>query len=188
MNSYVKSRVLHRLMKTRGNFSSAAYRFLELLSGMHISSFKTGDICEEKVEALVNTVNCVGVMGHGIALRFKEVFPKNFDDYAEACRHGKVRPDRMFVTQTEANRFPLFDHGRGPKYIINFPTKRHWRGNSRTEDIKAGLEALTEEIRERKIRSIAIPPLGCGLGGLPWGEVRHVVIFEPNDTEGVRNG
>ena len=163
--------------------------------------FKTGDICEEKVEALVNTVNCVGVMGRGIALQFKKVFPKNFDDYAEACKRGKVRPGRMFVTETETNQLPLFDHGHDPKYIINFPTKRHWRGNSRIEDIEAGLEALTEEIKERKIRSIAIPPLGCGLGGLQWSEVRlhiekaldglndlHIVIFEPNDTEGIRNG
>ena len=163
--------------------------------------FKTGDICEEKAEALVNAVNCVGVMGRGIALQFKKVFPKNFDDYAEACRHGKVRPGRMFVTETETDQLPLLDHGRGPRYIINFPTKRHWRGNSRIEDIKAGLVALAEEIRERKIRSIAIPPLGCGLGGLPWGEVRphiekaldglndlHIVIFEPNDAEGARNG
>lgn len=110
--------------------------------------FKIGDICEEKVEALVNTVNCVGVMGRGVALQFKKVFPKNFDDYAEACRHGKVRPGRMFVTETEVNQLPLFDRGCDPKYIINFPTKRHWRGNSRIEDIKAGLEALTEEIRE----------------------------------------
>lgn len=158
--------------------------------------FKNGDICEEKVEALVNTVNCVGVMGRGIALQFKKVFPRNFYYYTEACRRGEVRPGRMFVTETETSQLPLFDSKGDPKYIINFPTKRHWRGNSRIEDIKAGLEALTEEIRERKIQSIAIPPLGCGLGGLRWNEVRshiekafnglndlHVIIFEPSDFE-----
>ena len=158
--------------------------------------FKNGDICKEKVEALVNTVNCVGVMGRGIALQFKKVFPKNFYYYAEACRRGEVRPGRMFVTEIETSQLPLFDSKRDPKYIINFPTKRHWRGNSRIEDIKAGLEALTEEIRKRKIQSIAIPPLGCGLGGLPWGEVRphiekafnglndlHVIVFEPSNFE-----
>lgn len=146
--------------------------------------FVQGDILNADAEALVNTVNCVGVMGRGIALRFKEAFPANFKAYAVACRRGEVQPGRLFV----------FDTGRltKPRYIINFPTKRHWRGKSRLEDIEAGLAALVEEIRSRRIRSIAIPPLGSGLGGLDWAEVRprieqalaalpevEVLVFEP---------
>ena len=112
--------------------------------------FETGDILAEDAEALVNTVNCVGVMGRGIALQFKKAFPENFRTYAEACKRGEVQPGRMF----------LFETGEltNPRYIINFPTKRHWRGNSRIEDIEAGLEALGDVIRERGIRSIAVPP------------------------------
>jgi O-acetyl-ADP-ribose deacetylase (regulator of RNase III) len=136
------------------------------------------------VEALVNTVNCVGVMGRGIALQFKNAFPANYKAYEAACRRQDVQPGRMFVFETHALT--------NPKFIINFPTKRHWRGKSRMEDIESGLTALAEEIRSRGIRSIAIPPLGSGLGGLDWAEVRprieaslrsltdiEVVVFEP---------
>ena len=145
---------------------------------------KTGDIFGEDAEALVNSVNCVGVMGRGIALQFKNLFPENFKAYAEACERGEVIPGRMFV----------YDSGMmtTPRYIINFPTKRHWRGKTRMEDIEAGLDALVREIRERNIRSIAIPPLGSGLGGLRWADVRPrikaalgelddltVMLFEP---------
>ena len=146
--------------------------------------FKTGDILAEDAEALVNTVNCVGIMGRGIALQFKKAFPENFRAYAEACERGQVQPGRMFLFETEELT--------NPRYIINFPTKRHWRGNSRIEDIEAGLEALKDVIRERGIRSIAVPPLGSGLGGLEWSAVRarieealrgfnelQVVVFEP---------
>ena len=126
--------------------------------------YKTGDILAADTEALVNTVNCVGVMGRGIALQFKNAFPENFVAYERACRLGEVQPGRMFVFDT---------HGlTNPRFIINFPTKRHWRGKSRLEDIDSGLEALVEEIRARGIRSIAIPPLGSGLGGLNWLDVR----------------
>lgn len=146
-----------------------------------------GDILKTEAEALVNTVNCVGVMGRGIALRFKEAYPANFKAYAAACRRGEVQPGRLFV----------FDTGRltKPRYIINFPTKRHWRGKSRIEDIEAGLAALVEELRSRNIRSIAIPPLGSGLGGLDWAEVRprieralaalpevEAIVFEPGNA------
>ena len=146
--------------------------------------FKTGDILAEDAEALVNTVNCVGIMGRGIALQFKKAFPENFRAYAEACKRDQVQPGRMFLFET----LELTN----PRYIINFPTKRHWRGNSRIEDIEAGLEALQEVIRELGIRSIAVPPLGSGLGGLEWSAVRariedalrgfddlQVVVFEP---------
>ena len=145
---------------------------------------KTGDIFVEDVEAIVNSVNCVGVMGRGIALQFKNRFPENFKAYSEACKRDEVRPGRMFVY--ESRRMT------NPRYIINFPTKRHWRGKSRMEDIEAGLRALVREIGERNIRSIAIPPLGSNLGGLDWADVRPrieralaglddvvVVLFEP---------
>ena len=146
--------------------------------------YKTGDILIEDAEAIVNTVNCVGVMGRGIALQFKKAFPANFKSYAAACKREEVQPGQMFV----------FDTGglTNPRFIINFPTKRHWRGKSRIEDIESGLSALTNVIKERNIQSIAIPPLGSGLGGLNWLQVRsmieetlkglhdvRVIIFEP---------
>ena len=146
--------------------------------------FKTGNILEEEAEALVNTVNCVGVMGRGVALQFKRAFPENFKEYAVRCKRNEVQPGRMLVFETGA----MFT----PRYIINFPTKRHWRGKSRIEDIESGLCSLAEEIQSRSIRSIAIPPLGSGLGGLSWTEVRgrleealsgledvRIVVFEP---------
>ena len=148
--------------------------------------FTTGDILRADVEALVNTVNCVGFMGRGIAAQFKRVFPENFRSYEGACRRKEVVPGRMFVFST--------GQLTNPRYIINFPTKRHWRGKSRLEDIELGLVALVKEVQERKIGSIAVPPLGCGLGGLDWSEVRprierafadvpdvRVVVFEPSD-------
>ena len=126
--------------------------------------YKTGDLFKEDVEALVNSVNCVGIMGRGIALQFKKAFPENFKAYAEACKRTEVQPGRMFVFET--------GELANPHYIINFPTKRHWRGKSRMEDIESGIEALASEVKERNIRSIALPPLGSDLGGLNWADVR----------------
>jgi len=129
--------------------------------------YKKGNIFKCNAEALVNSVNCVGVMGRGIALQFKKAWPENFKAYVSACRHKKVQPGKMFVYKTcQVNN---------PRYIINFPTKRHWRGKSRIEDIEAGLRALAEEIQRLGIRSIALPPLGCGLGGLEWNLVRSLI-------------
>jgi O-acetyl-ADP-ribose deacetylase (regulator of RNase III) len=154
--------------------------------------FKKGDILRAEAEALVNTVNCVGIMGRGVALQFKNAFPGNFKAYAAACKRGDVQPGRMFVFETGM---------LAPKYIINFPTKRHWRGKSRIEDIESGLKALAHEIRRRNIRSIALPPLGAGLGGLRWQQVRplveealgdieglQVVVFEPNSGSEAKSG
>ena len=141
--------------------------------------YKVGDMFTEDVEALVNSINCVGVMGRGIALQFKNVFPENFKAYAEACRREEVQPGRMFV----------FETGQmigAPSYIINFPTKRHWRGKSRLEDIESGLQALAREITERNIRSIALPPLGSGLGGLEWSLVRSRIESSLKDIEDLR--
>jgi O-acetyl-ADP-ribose deacetylase (regulator of RNase III) len=149
--------------------------------------FKKGDIFRADVEALVNTVNCVGIMGRGIARHFKKDFPENFKAYEVACARDEVQPGKMFVFETRTLT--------NPKFIVNFPTKRHWRSKSRMEDIDWGLKALVQEIRTRGIRSIAIPPLGSGLGGLNWADVRPriiealhgfndllVIVFEPNSA------
>lgn len=127
-----------------------------------------GDILKADTKALVNTVNCVGVMGRGIALQFRKAFPKNFKAYKEACENGEVKPGKMFVY--DLNRIS------NPHFIINFPTKRHWRNKSRLEDIELGLQDLIKVIQKHKIHSIAIPPLGCGLGGLNWSDVRSLVV------------
>jgi O-acetyl-ADP-ribose deacetylase (regulator of RNase III) len=154
--------------------------------------YTSGDILRAGTEALVNTVNSVGVMGRGVALQFKQAFPANFKAYAAACKGGEMQPGRMFV----------YDTGElgPPRYIINFPTKRHWRGKSRIEDIRSGLDALVAEIRRLGIRSVAIPPLGSGLGGLDWAQVRpliegalsalpdvEIVVFEPG-SKGSEDG
>jgi O-acetyl-ADP-ribose deacetylase (regulator of RNase III) len=127
-----------------------------------------GDLLEQDdVDALVNAVNCVGVMGKGIALQFKNRWPEMFRQYAAACRAGEVRPGHILV------------HDLGvitkPQYIISFPTKKHWREASRLELIRDGLVDLRAQIARLKIRSIAIPPLGCGNGGLEWGAVRPMI-------------
>ncbi len=139
--------------------------------------FKTGDMFAEDAEALVNTVNCVGVMGRGIALQFKRAFPSNFKAYAAHCKRGEMKPGRVFVFETGS--------GVPPRYIINFPSKRHWRGKSRLEDIESGLRSLVEEIRKRDIRSVAIPPLGSGLGGLDWSLVRARILQAFEDLEDI---
>lgn len=138
----------------------------------------TGNLLEADVEALVNTVNTEGVMGKGIALQFAKKFPDMAEAYRRACKAGEVRPGRMHV----------FERGEmlNPRFVINFPTKRHWRAPSRMEDIEAGLAALVAEIGARGIRSVAIPPLGCGNGGLDWREVRPRIEHAFGALAGVR--
>lgn len=126
-----------------------------------------GNLLEAKVEALVNTVNTAGVMGKGIALQFRKAFPDNYEAYRTECTAGRLQPGRMFIFETGSLV--------GPGYVINFPTKRHWRQPSRYEDIEGGLRALVQEVQRRGIRSIALPPLGCGNGGLDWHRVRPMI-------------
>ena len=126
-----------------------------------------GNLLEADVDALVNTVNTVGVMGKGIALQFKNAFPANFKAYEQASKRDAVALGTMFV----------FDNGQltRPRWIVNFPTKGHWRSRSRLEDVEAGLKDLRSVITELGITSIAIPLLGCGNGGLDWDIVRPLI-------------
>ncbi len=139
--------------------------------------YTTGNLLEADAEALVNTVNTVGVMGKGIALMFKERFSKNMGDYVTACKEQKVRTGRMFITET--------NELIGPRWIINFPTKQHWRYPSKLEWITAGLDDLRSSIIKNHIKSIAIPPLGSGNGGLDWRVVKQEVEKYLGDLEGV---
>ncbi len=143
-----------------------------------------GNILQADAEALVNTVNCVGVMGKGIALQFKNAFSDNFVAYNRACRNHEVALGHMFIVPTGCMM--------NPKYIINFPTKQHWKMKSQLSHIESGLTNLIHEIRRLGITSITVPPLGCGNGGLTWSEVvpliksafarvpeMQVILFEP---------
>lgn len=140
-------------------------------------TFSKGDLLQSGAEAVINTVNCVGVMGKGIALQFKQAFPRNYDAYRRACDAGEVRLGEMFV----------FDTGSmiNPRWIINFPTKGHWKAKSRLSDIETGLEDLRRVILENGIRSIAVPPLGCGNGGLDWAEVEPAIRRALGDLDQV---
>jgi O-acetyl-ADP-ribose deacetylase (regulator of RNase III) len=156
-------------------------------------TFVRGNIFDSDAEAIVNTVNCVGVMGRGIALQFKKRYPANFLAYELACKRGEVVPGKMFVHEMQQLTFP--------KYIINFPTKRHWKGASKIEDITLGLVDMKKVIADYSIGSVAIPPLGAGLGGLDWQAVKreiesalggigdvNVITYEPGEVpEAVKN-
>lgn len=145
--------------------------------------FKTGNIFDSDAEALVNTVNTIGVMGKGVALQFIERFPTNFKLYAAACKKEEVEIGKMFITATNS----LLN----PKWIINFPTKKHWIDKSSYSFIELGLDDLVGQIENLDIKSIAIPALGAGLGGLDWDTVKTIIentlhdlniditIFEP---------
>jgi O-acetyl-ADP-ribose deacetylase (regulator of RNase III) len=137
-------------------------------------TFSQGNLLDADVEALVNTVNTVGVMGKGIALMFKEAFPENFKLYREACKTHDIEVGRVFATERR-------DVMGGPKWIINFPTKQDWRKPSKLEWIQEGLIDLRHFIEKHAIRSIALPPLGSGNGGLNWQEVRPLIVqaFHP---------
>ncbi len=149
-------------------------------------TFVSGNLLDAKVEALVNPVNTVGVMGKGLALQFKTAFPANYRAYEAAAKSGAIDIGKVFVF--EAGGIVL------PRYIVNFATKKHWRSPSTLQYVQLGLQDLVNVIIERKVRSIAIPPLGAGLGGLAWRDVRplieqglaavaddaEVLVFEPS--------
>ena len=166
-------------------------------------AYRAADLLAEDAEALVNTVNCKGVMGKGLALQFKKKFRTNFDAYARACKSGDVRPGRMFVVDLlqeplAGGQAPLplgFAEApvsyqsaprQRPRYIINFPTKDHWRHESRMRYIDDGLADLVRQIRARGIRSVAIPALGCDLGGLEWDDVRPRIEAALGGLDGVK--
>ncbi len=123
-----------------------------------------GNLLEDNAQALINTVNTVGVMGKGIALPFKQRFPANFAAYAQACKLGQVQTGRMFITEPGALA--------GPRWVVNFPTKQHWRDPSRMAWVVDGLQDLRGFLARNAVQSIALPALGAGLGGLPWAAVR----------------
>ena len=127
-----------------------------------------GNLLKAPAEALVNTVNTKGIMGKGIALQFRQAFPGMFRAYERACKEERVTLGRMDVHD-------LGGLAGGPRWIINFPTKGHWKAKSRIEDVESGLADLVSTIRRLGIRSIAVPPLGCGNGGLAWREVRPLI-------------
>ena len=139
---------------------------------------KHNDLLKQQADAIINTVNCVGVMGKGIALQFKKAFPENYKAYAKACKNNEVKIGKMFIYQTG-----FLDSNIHSKYIINFPTKEHWRGNSKIEYIEKGLDDLYNVIQDLNIKTLAMPPLGCGNGGLNWTDVKKLIINKLSPIE-----
>ncbi|MCF8869723.1 type II toxin-antitoxin system antitoxin DNA ADP-ribosyl glycohydrolase DarG [Xanthomonas campestris] len=142
--------------------------------------FENGNLFESTSEAIVNTVNCVGVMGKGVALEFKKRWPENYKFYKKACDAGALRPGTLLIF--DRNSLLL---NPTPRFLINFPTKDHWRAKSRIEYIELGLNALVEDIRRLGISSVAIPPLGCGNGGLDWDLVRPLIVSKLSELPNV---
>ncbi len=148
-----------------------------------------GDIFKSPAQVLTNTVNCVGVMGKGVALEFKNRYPKMFGDYKTKCDQGKVKPGQPYLWED------------GSVQILNFPTKRNWRDNSLLQDIEAGLKHLAGSYEQMGIQSLAMPALGCGLGGLKWSEVQPLIVkhlrdlpdldvyvYEPQNVATIKSG
>lgn len=136
-------------------------------------TYSTGSLFDADVQALVNPVNCVGTMGRGLALQFKTRFPGAFQAYGHACAAAALRPGAIFTFEEKG------------KLVFHFPTKRHWRDSSRLVDITAGLSALRSEVVARGVTSLAIPALGCGLGGLAWVDVKPRIEAAFKDLDGV---
>lgn len=139
--------------------------------------YTQGNLLDADAEAIVNTVNTVGVMGKGIALMFKKRFPKNMTEYAMACKSGEVQTGKMFVTET--------GESIGPKWVVNFPTKQHWRADSKMEWVTSGLDELRRFIIKNNVKSIAIPALGAGNGKLDWENVKPEIEQRLSDLENV---
>ena len=136
----------------------------------------SGDLFDDPAEAYVNPVNCVGVMGAGLALQFRTRYPRYFQAYADCCREGGIAPGSVHLFATRE---------RQPRYIISFPTKRHWRDRSRLADIEAGLKTLRQAVIDYSVRSVAVPALGAGLGGLEWAQVSARITKALGDLDGV---
>jgi O-acetyl-ADP-ribose deacetylase (regulator of RNase III) len=135
------------------------------MENKHIIEIK-GNILDSRMQSRVNTINCVGVMGKGIALSFKQKYPEMFNDYKKRCQLNQVKLGHPYIYSENNSR-----------YIINFPTKKHWKDDSKLEWIEAGLKQLVINIKKWKITSLAIPPLGCTNGGLKWKDVRPLIYF-----------
>ena len=142
-------------------------------------TFKTGDMFQESADAIVNTVNCVGVMGKGVALEFKRRWPENFKAYKRLCDSHELRPGKVYVHQEG----DMLSGSR--RFLINFPTKDHWRAKSKMEFIDTGLDAFIAEVKRLRIKSVVMPPLGCGNGGLDWAEVKALMTDKLSPVEGV---
>jgi len=140
--------------------------------------YKKGDLLADSAEALVNAVNTVGVMGAGIARQFKKQYPEMFLAYEKACEAGEVELGKMHFVQVDTDD--------GKKYVINFPTLAHWSDQSELKHIESGLIDLVRIIHEKEIKTIAIPPLGCGVGGLQWQDVRQLIEAAFQNVDGVQ--
>ena len=127
----------------------------------HTVDVVVGDLFQARAQSLGNAINCVGVMGKGIALEFKKRFPIVYEDYVERCKRDEVKLGRPYLYRNP-----------DPPHVLNFPTKGHWRSASQLNDIVAGLEYLEAHYREWGITSLALPALGCGNGGLDWRIIR----------------
>ncbi|MEZ6047103.1 MAG: macro domain-containing protein [Planctomycetaceae bacterium] len=135
----------------------------------------SGDIFESSAEALANPVNAKGVMGKGLAKVFRDKFPEIMAPYREACDIGKLQTGQVLTIEVSS--------AKGTRFVINFPTKTHWRGKSKIEFIETGLDALVAELTRLGIQSVAIPPLGCGLGGLAWETVHKMILQKLKSLE-----
>jgi O-acetyl-ADP-ribose deacetylase (regulator of RNase III) len=132
--------------------------------GRLVVTFVRGDIFSSPAQVLTNAVNCVGVMGKGIALEFKNRFPQMFDDYKTKCNLGQVKPGQPYLWEDDSAQ------------VLNFPTKRDWRDGSLLQDVEDGLKYLADSYGQLGIQSLAMPPLGCGLGGLKWSDVQPLIV------------
>ena len=142
--------------------------------------YKYGDMFSEQTDAIVNTVNCVGVMGKGVALEFKRRWPENFKEYKKQCERKELIPGKVSIFDT-GDMFATSN----PRYLINFPTKQHWRSKSKISYIEDGLDSFVKQLRDYKIKSVTLPPLGCGNGGLAWEDVRALLVEKLSSIEDI---
>ncbi len=143
--------------------------------------YKSGDMFGEPAEAIVNTVNCVGIMGKGVALEFKRRWPENFRAYKRLCDTGKLSPGKVFVFQMGDLLEPT-----ERRFLVNFPTKQHWKARSKIEYVEHGLDDLVIQVRKLGIKSMVLPPLGCGNGGLDWNDVRPLIEKKLSSLQDVK--